>query len=76
VRAALVILIAFAVADLVAFAVLLAFVWAEHRRVRREAAAAGEPIPSAAGQLGCLAAVCGALLIGLWVAVAVIFGAV
>lgn len=42
--------------DLLACAVLFAFVWVEHRRVRREAAANGETVPSAAGQFGCLIA--------------------
>jgi uncharacterized membrane protein len=56
VRVAVLILLVCAALDLVACAVLLALVWAQHRRVRREAAAGGEPIPSAAGQLGCLLA--------------------
>ena len=55
-RVALVILLAGASLDLLACAGLLAFVWVEHRRVRREAAAAGEHVPSAAGQFGCLIA--------------------
>jgi hypothetical protein len=66
VRVALVILLVCAAADLVACAVLLAFVWAEHRRVRREAAATGEPTPSAAGQLGCLFAFAVIGLVGVY----------
>ena len=55
-RVALFILIVCVAVDLVACAVLLAFVWVEHRRVRRESALAGEVVPSAAGQFGCLIA--------------------
>jgi hypothetical protein len=66
VRVALVILLVCAAADLVACAVLLALVWAEHRRMRREAVATGEPIPSAAGQLGCLFAFAVAGLVGVY----------
>jgi uncharacterized membrane protein len=66
VRVALVILLVCAAADLVACAVLLALVWAEHRRMRREAAAAGEPIPSAARQLGCLFALAVVGLVGVY----------
>jgi uncharacterized membrane protein len=66
VRVALVILLVCAAADLVACVVLLAFVWVEHRRMRREAAAAGEPIPSAAGQLGCLFAFAMLGLVGVY----------
>ncbi|MCE9566160.1 MAG: hypothetical protein K8U57_29410 [Planctomycetes bacterium] len=55
-RAALLVLLVCAAADLVVCAVLLAFVWVEHRRVRREAAAAGEVVPAASGQFGCLIA--------------------
>jgi hypothetical protein len=54
VKPALFILLVCAAADLVACVVLFAFVWVEHRRVRKEAAESGKPIPSAAGQLGCL----------------------
>jgi hypothetical protein len=66
-RTALLVLLVCAAVDLVACAVLLAVVWAEHRRVRREAAATGEVVPSAAGQFGCLIA---AGLVGL----AVVYG--
>lgn len=55
-RVALFVLIVCVVADLVACAVLLGFVWVEHRRIRREAALTGEVIPSAAGQFGCIIA--------------------
>ncbi|VTT99126.1 unnamed protein product [Gemmataceae bacterium] len=55
-RVALLVLVACGVVDLLACATLLAVVWVEHRRVRREAALAGEVVPSAAGQFGCLAA--------------------
>lgn len=56
VRAALFILIVCVTVDLLACAVLLAFVWVEHRRIRSEAATTGEVVPSAAGQFGCLIA--------------------
>jgi len=55
-RTALVILLLCAALDLLSCAGLLAVAWVEHRRVRREAAAAGEQLPSAAGQFGCLIA--------------------
>jgi hypothetical protein len=51
---ALLILLTFGVLDLIACGLLLAFVWVEHRRVRKEAAGVGENLPSAAGQFGCL----------------------
>ncbi len=54
VQIALFILIVCVTVDLIACAVLLAFVWVEHNRVRREAATTGEVVPSAAGQFGCL----------------------
>jgi hypothetical protein len=54
VRTVLFVLLVCAAADLLACAVLVAVVWAEYRRVRREAAAAGTPVPSAAGSFGCL----------------------
>ncbi len=50
------VLVVFGAFDLLACAALLAVAWAEHRRVRREAAVTGEVVPSAAGQFGCLAA--------------------
>jgi hypothetical protein len=56
VRTALVILLGCAVADLVLCTVVLAIVWVAHQRQRKRAAAAGETIPSAAGQFGCLIA--------------------
>jgi hypothetical protein len=51
---ALFILMALAAADLFTTLILLVVVAFEYRRLRREARAAGQPIPSAAGQLGCL----------------------
>jgi hypothetical protein len=48
------VLIALAAADLFTSVLLLAVVWIEYRRVRREAAASGEKLPSATGQFGCL----------------------
>lgn len=51
---ALLVLLVCAAADVTALVVLLGLVWAEHRRIRREAAAAGERVPPAAGTLGCL----------------------
>ena len=51
---ALFILMALAAADLFTTVILLAVVSLEYRRLRKEARAAGEPMPSAAGQLGCL----------------------
>ena len=59
-RTALAVLLVFAAIDLVGCGLLLAVVWAEHRRQRRAARAAGEPVPPpATGQfvlLGALAA--------------------
>jgi hypothetical protein len=43
--------------DLVAVGSVLAVVWVLHQRMRREAAAHGEALPSATGQFGCLAAI-------------------
>jgi len=58
-RTALVVLLLFAAADLIGCGLLLAVVWAEYRRQRRVARAAGEPVPPpASGQfvlLGALA---------------------
>ena len=54
-RTALVVLLVFAAADLIGCGLLLVVVWAEHRRQRRIARAAGQPLPSAAGQLALLA---------------------
>jgi hypothetical protein len=69
-RTALVVLIVLAAVDLLACGLLLAVVWIAHRRIRMAAAAAGQPIPSAAGQfafLGILGVLGGALLYGcLW----------
>jgi uncharacterized membrane protein len=53
---ALLILLLCAALDLIACGLLLAVVWVEHRRVRKEAALVGEIVPSAAGQFGCLIA--------------------
>jgi uncharacterized membrane protein len=55
-KTALLILLICAALDLIACGMLLAVVWVEHRRVRREAATVGEMLPSAAGQFGCLIA--------------------
>jgi hypothetical protein len=66
---ALVVLAVLAAADLVAAVVLLGVVWAEHRRVRREAAAAGEAVPPANKQLGCLLFFCLLGIVGLYLSV-------
>jgi hypothetical protein len=56
-RTVLVVLVVCAALDTVACGLLLLLAWAEYRRVRKEAVAAGEPRPlSAVGQFGCLAA--------------------
>lgn len=55
-QSALLILLVCAALDLIACGLLLAVVWVEHRRVRKEAAMVGESVPSAAGQFGCLIA--------------------
>lgn len=57
---ALLVALVCAAIDLLACLGLLAVVWLEHRRVRKEAAASGQPIASAAATFGCL--VTGALL--------------
>jgi hypothetical protein len=51
------VLVVCAALDLCAIGSVLAVVWVLHRQMRREAAANGEEMPSAAGQFGCLAAV-------------------
>jgi hypothetical protein len=56
VSTAVLVLIICAALDLTALGSVLAVVWVLHRRMRREAAARGEAIPSATGQFGCLAA--------------------
>jgi uncharacterized membrane protein len=53
-QTALLVLLVCAAIDLIACGLLLAVVWVEHRRVRREAALAGEGVPSASGDFGCL----------------------
>lgn len=53
-RVALLSVLVCAAIDLLVCLGLLAVVWLEHRRVRREAAASGEPIASANGTFGCL----------------------
>ncbi len=53
-RVVLVMLLVFALTDLLLGVGLLVFVWVEHRRIRRDAAIAGEVLPTATGQLGCL----------------------
>lgn len=55
--AVIVVLIALAAADLAGLGLLLGLAWVEHRRQRRLARAAGEPVPpSATGQFAFLAA--------------------
>jgi hypothetical protein len=66
---ALVVLMTLAAADLLGGMVLRAVVWLEHRRVRREAAAAGEVVPPAHRQLGCLFAACLLGAVGLYLSV-------
>jgi hypothetical protein len=56
VRTGLLVLLICAAIDLAFCSILLALVWVEHRRQRRKAAASGQPMSSAAGQFGCLAA--------------------
>jgi hypothetical protein len=56
VSTAVLVLIICAAIDLLALGALLAVVWVLHRRVRKEAAARGEVVRSAAGQFGCLLA--------------------
>jgi hypothetical protein len=51
--------------DLIMLALLLGTVWVAHRSVRREAAAKGEVVPSAASDFRCLFAVLLAGLVGL-----------
>jgi len=55
VRTGLVVLLVCAAIDLAFCSLLLAFVWIEHHRQRRQAIANDQPISSAAGQFGCLA---------------------
>ena len=59
------VLLAGAALDLVMLALLLGTVWVAHRAVRREAAAKGEHVPSAARDFRCLFAILGALAVGL-----------
>jgi hypothetical protein len=67
------ILLGLAALDLVMLALLLGTVWYAHRAVRREAAAKGEAVPSAARDFRCLFAVLIAGLIGLGTASLVLF---
>jgi hypothetical protein len=53
-QTALLILLVCAALDLIACGLLLAIAWTAYRRMRIEAAAVGEAMPSAAGQFGCL----------------------
>jgi uncharacterized membrane protein len=53
-RTTLLVLLLCATVDAIACGLLLVIVWLTHRRLRKEAAAAGETLPSAAGQFGCL----------------------
>lgn len=55
-RTALIVLLVCALVDLVFCVCALVLVWLQYRMMRRAAAAAGEDIPSAAGQFGCLIA--------------------
>jgi hypothetical protein len=55
-QTALVVLLVCAAIDLVLCSIVLAVVWFAHNRQRKLAAQAGDPIPSAAGQFGCLIA--------------------
>ncbi len=64
-RIAGLILLGLAAADLVMLALLLATVWFAHRAVRREAAAKGEAVASAASDFRCLFAILLAGLVGL-----------
>ena len=66
------ILLAGAAADLVMLALLLGTVWYAHRAVRREAAAKGEMVSSAARDFRCLFAVLLAGLVALAGAAAVL----
>jgi len=54
----LIILMLLAAADLLTSVLLLSVVWIEHRRVVHEAALAGEVVPSANRQIGCVLAFC------------------
>jgi hypothetical protein len=65
-QTALVVLLAFATVDVIACGLLLAIAWLEHRRVRKEAALAGETLPSAARQFGCMLALGLIGLIGIY----------
>ncbi|VTR99687.1 unnamed protein product [Gemmata massiliana] len=53
-RTALLILLTCAALDLIAIVGLLGVVWVFHRQIRKEAAARGEVIASAAAQFGCV----------------------
>jgi hypothetical protein len=59
------VLLGLAALDVLMLALLLATVWFAHRSVRREAAAKGEVVPSAARDFRCLFAILGALAVGL-----------
>jgi hypothetical protein len=59
------ILLGLAALDVLMLALLLGTVWFAHRAVRREAAAKGEAVPSAARDFRCLFAILGALAVGL-----------
>lgn len=65
-RTALVILLVCAAVDLILCSLLLAVVWVEHRRQQKRATETGEPVKSAAGQLGCLIAFVIAGLVALY----------
>ena len=59
------VLLGLAALDLIMLALLLGTVWIAHRAVRREAAAKGETVPSAARDFRCLFAILLAGLVGL-----------
>jgi len=75
VKTAALILLVGATADLVMLALLLGTVWFAHRAVRRDAAAKGEVVPSAARDFRCLFAILLAVLVGLGAASVLLYTA-
>jgi hypothetical protein len=72
-RTALVVLLVFAAIDLIGCGLLLAVVWAEHRRLRRAARAAGEAIPPpATGQFVLLGSFAALGIVGVYAGLAVL----
>lgn len=70
-RTALVVLLVFAAVDLIGCGLLLAVVWAEHRRQRRAARDAGQPVPPpATGQFLVLGALALLGVIGIYAGIA------